>query len=98
MKQWRVFVTPTAEKLTKTLPFRARDFILKEFPGLVKKNPFAGSQLSGPLSRFRSFHFSSEGKPYRIAYSIDQNVSEIIVHYVGYRGNFYERLRRYVGR
>ncbi len=98
MKQWRVFITPTAEKLAKNLEPKAKHFILNEFPDIVRKNPLAGDKLSGPLSWLRSFHFSSEGKPYRIAYSVNLEESEIVVHYMGYRGKFYEKLRRHFGR
>ena len=37
MKQWRVFITPTAEKLIKTLPPRARYFTLNESPAWSKR-------------------------------------------------------------
>ena len=53
-----------------------------------------GILLSPPLEWLRSFHFSFEGKPYRIAYSLDFKARKIYIHYADYRGGFYERLKR----
>lgn len=94
MQKWRVFITPAAERVVKKLPQEARHFVLEEFSTLVKKNPFIGEQLSGPLSWLRSFHFSVKGKPYRVAYEIKERELRAIIHYADYRGGFYERLRR----
>ena len=94
MRKWRVFITPAAERVVKKLPYDANVFVLKEFPRLLKENPFIGEQLSGPLSWLRSFHFSVNGKPYRSAYEVKEKESRVIIHYAGYRGGFYERLRR----
>lgn len=94
MKNWRVFITPIAEHSAKKLTKEVRQFVLEEFPKLVKNNPFIGDQLSGPLNWLRSFHFSIEGKPYRVVYGLDIKTSRIVIHYAGYRGGFYEKLRR----
>ena len=93
---WRVFITPAAERIIKKLPKEAAIFILEEFPSLIKKDVLAGSPLSGPLSQLRSFHFSIAGKPYRIAYETDTKNKKVIIHYAGYRGDLYERLRRLI--
>lgn len=94
MKGWRVFITSAAEKAVKRLPLEVQNFVLIEFPEIIRKNPFAGERLSGPLNWLRSFHFSINSKPYRIAYSVDSKTSKIFIHYAGHRGSFYERLRR----
>ena len=89
-------MTPAAERTIKKLPKNGSVFVLEEFPMIAKANPFIGQQLSGSLSWLRSFHFAVEGKPYRIAYSVNQKREEIIIHYAGYRGGFYERLRKHM--
>ena len=96
MKTWRVFVTPAADRVIWKLPKECSKFVLEKFPPAVRANPFIGKQLIGPLAWLRSFHFSIQGKPYRIAYCIDSARSEIIIHYAGYRGGFYERLRKHL--
>lgn len=94
MKNWRVFITPAAERSAKKLPKEISRFVLEEFPNLVGRNPFVGDQLSGPLDWLRSFHFSSRMGPYRIAYSLDSKTNKIIIHYAGYRSGFYEKLKQ----
>jgi len=94
MKKWRVFITPAAERAVKRLPQKVRDFVLNDFLTQVKENPFIGGQLSGPLSWLRSFHFSIGGRPHRIAYELKRKELKAIIHYVDYRGGFYERLLR----
>ncbi len=94
MTDWRVFITPAAERAARKLPSPARTFILEEFPHRVAADPLIGEPLTAPLAWLRSFHFSSESKPYRIAYAIESSRSRIVIHYAGYRGGFYERLRK----
>lgn len=98
MSKWRVFITPAADRAVKILPQKVQDFVLKNFSVQAKENPFIGEQLSGPLSWLRSFHFSIGGKPYRIAYELKQKEQKVVIHYADYRGGFYERLRRLLGR
>lgn len=98
MNGWRVLITPSAERAIRKLPKKCGEFVFEAFPKVAKENPLAGQQLSGPLSWLRSFHFSVEGKPYRVAYSLDSRKREIIIHYGGYRGGFYERLRKHLQR
>lgn len=97
MAAWRVFITPAAERALKKLPPALQEFVRADFPAIVKKNPMVGEALSGPLSWLRSFHFRVTGKPYRVAYNLDAKNSKIIIHYAGYRADFYERLRRILG-
>ena len=94
MRRWRVFITPAAERVAKKLPRQVQNFISEEFPKLVKDNPLIGGELSGPLVWLRSFHFSVDSRPYRIVYELKEKDSKIVIHYAGYRGGFYERLRR----
>lgn len=96
-ESWRVFITPAAERALKKLPNSVRYFVENKVPSLLKLNPFVGDQLSGPLSWLRSFHFAVSGKPYRVAYSVDAKSRKVIIHFVGYRGGFYERIRRLLG-
>lgn len=69
-----------------------------EFPRIVREDPFVGEPLTGPLAWLRSFHFSIGGQPYRIAYSVDGPTAKILIHFVGHRSAFYERLRKKLGR
>ena len=93
MEAWRVFITPAADRVVKKLPAEARKFVENEFPSLIRQNPLAGFALASPLDWLRSFHFSADGKPYRIAYAIDTKTHKIYIHYADYRGHFYKNLR-----
>lgn len=94
MADWRVFITSAAERAARELPVVAHTFVLEAFPRQVAADPMIGEPLTGPLVWLRSFHFTSEGKPYRIAYAAESAESRIVIHYAGYRGGFYERLRK----
>lgn len=94
MADWRVFIAPAAERAARKLPAPARAFVLEAFPRQVAADPLIGEPLTGPLAWLRSFHFSSAGKPYRIAYAVESAAARIVIHYAGYRGGFYERLRK----
>lgn len=94
MKTWRVFITPAAERVAKKLPPKVQNFIFYGFPDQVRMDPLIGQQLSGPLDWLRSFHFSMDGQPYRIAYGIEPKIRKVTIHYADYRNHFYERLRR----
>lgn len=92
-----VFITPAAERACKKLPRKVADFVFQELVGILRENPFAGKPLAPPLTPLRSFHFSREGQPYRAAYEVKEASQKAIIHFVGYRGNFYARLRRLLG-
>ncbi|KKW17010.1 MAG: hypothetical protein UY56_C0005G0035 [Parcubacteria group bacterium GW2011_GWA1_50_14] len=96
MKDWRVFITPAAERALKKLPQEVRQFVLEGFSEKIRANPFLGDQLSGPLAWLRSFHFSSKGKPYRVVYNVESETSRVIIYYAGHRAEFYERLRKHL--
>ena len=89
-----VFLTPAAERSCKKLPREVADFVFQELAGILGDDPLIGKPLSPPLAPLRSFHFSRSGQPYRAAYEIHGVSQKVIIHFIGYRGNFYERLRR----
>jgi len=60
----------------------------------LRENPFAGEKLSGSLHFLYSLHFSSGGVQYRSVYTIKEREKQIIIHYVGSRENFYEKVKR----
>jgi|SRR3989344_5994726 len=88
-----VFITPAAERSCKILPREVKDFVFQELALLLGKNPLAGEALVPPLEPLRSFHFTKDGQKYRVAYTVDERTKKIIVHFVGHRSGFYERLR-----
>ena len=94
MESWRVFITPAAERSVKKLLSRVSSFVSDEFPRIVKENPFCGEPLTSQLAWLRSYHFNVSGSPYRIAYELKEKERKIVIHYVDYRGGFYDRLRR----
>ena len=55
----------------------------------LKKNPFAGHDLHGELSGFRSYRI----KRYRIIYKISEELNTIEVYYIGHRRDIYEKFR-----
>ncbi len=61
---------------------------------VLEINPHAGEKLHGPLSFLFSFHVAFRAVHYRVAYSIDEKQQLVIIHLVGPRENFYDRLRR----
>lgn len=94
MSGFRVYCTSAAERSCKKLPPHARDFVFKELPRILVENPLSGELLVPPLYPLRSFHFSSGGQPYRAVYAIESPTKKIIIHFVGHRHGFYERIRR----
>ena len=94
MEPWRVFLTTSAERVLKKLPPGVSSFVSDEFPPIVKQNPLCGGSLTGPLAWLRSYHFNVGGSPYRVAYEMKEKERKIVIHYVDYRGGFYDRLRR----
>lgn len=93
MSSFRVYLTSAAERSCKKLPPHARDFVFKKLPGILAVNPLAGEALVLPLKPLRSFHFSSDGQPYRAVYGIEVSLKKIVIHFVGHRRRFYERIR-----
>lgn len=90
---YRRVITSSAKKTLKRLSKQAQQVLLRETEMLIE-HPLMGEKLHGTLSFLFSFHFKYEGVHYRVAYSVDHNEGLIIVHLVGPRENFYDRLLR----
>ncbi|OGQ83966.1 MAG: hypothetical protein A2289_17680 [Deltaproteobacteria bacterium RIFOXYA12_FULL_58_15] len=60
----------------------------------VTAAPNAAPQLSGLPLPIRSHHFSQQGKQWRIAYTVDDAATKVVVVLLGVRENFYDRLKR----
>ncbi len=93
---FQIVITPSAKRTAKKLPKQIREEIIKQSQEL-KENPYLGEKLSGSLHFLYSFHIKFKGVEYRLAYTID-NIDKsqklIIVHLIGPRENFYEKLKR----
>lgn len=90
---YRQVITPAAKKSLKRLAKPAQHELLNASVVLTK-DPYLGEKLHGSLSLLRSFHFKFQNVHYRMAYSIDIEHQLIVIHLVGPRENFYDRLRR----
>jgi len=66
------------------------------FPQL-KAEPRAGEPLKGDLRGLGAYHFSHQGRQYRIAYRILDAEQIVLLVMIGTRGEFYEALRRRLG-
>jgi mRNA-degrading endonuclease RelE of RelBE toxin-antitoxin system len=90
---FRRVITSSAKKTLTRLSKQAQHTLLSETELLIS-NPYAGERLHGALSFLYSFHFKFENVQYRVAYSVDHERALIIIHLVGPRENFYDRLLR----
>ncbi|MBI4253297.1 type II toxin-antitoxin system RelE/ParE family toxin [Candidatus Uhrbacteria bacterium] len=90
---FRRVITSSAKKTLKRLSVQAQHALLEETEILIE-DPFAGERLHGALSFLYSFHFKFENVHYRVAYSVDRDQKLIMIHLVGPRENFYDRLLR----
>lgn len=90
---FQIVITPSAKRAAKNLQQVAREEILKQSQKL-KENPYLGEKLSGSLHFLYSFHIKFKGVEYRLAYTIDKSQKLIVVHLIGPRENFYEKLKR----
>lgn len=86
-------ITPSGKRSLKRLSSDAQQELLHATKILIH-NPLAGEKLHGSLSFLFSFHWKFQNVHYRVAYSVDSERRLIIIHLVGPRENFYERLRR----
>lgn len=91
-----IVITRTAKKSAKKLPNAVRKEIVKQSQQL-KESPYLGEKLAGSLHFLYSFHFTVEGIHYRFAYTVDTKKQQIVVHLIGPREGFYQRLRRLLG-
>ena len=92
-----VFITPAGERSYKKLPTRVVRFVERDLIALLEKNPHRGEPLALPLQPLRSFHFSQNGQPYRVAYALNESERKVFIYFIGHRRDFYERLRRLLG-
>lgn len=74
-----------------------RETIEAELAALLT-NPYAGERLSGPLDFLYSYHFTVFGQPLRAAYTVNATDKAVTLHYIGPRGEFYQRLRHLFGK
>jgi len=90
---FRVEITPSAKKLIKKFSLELREKVMTE-AYKITENLYQHEKLSGPLSKFYSWHFSFKGIEYRIAYQVFKNENRIVLILVGTRENFYEKLKK----
>jgi mRNA-degrading endonuclease RelE of RelBE toxin-antitoxin system len=90
---YRIYITPSARKEAKKLPKHVREAAVQT-TRVLENDPYAGERLTGSLHMLYSLHFSNGGSQYRIAYSVDQERSLVMVHLIHARENFYEKLKR----
>jgi mRNA-degrading endonuclease RelE of RelBE toxin-antitoxin system len=93
---FEIVITRAAKKLGKKLPKAVKEEVVKQSQQL-KENPYLGERLSGSLHFLYSFHLTVEGVHYRFAYSIDTAKQHIMVHLIGSREGFYQKLKRLLG-
>lgn len=94
---YRIVITPSAKKSARKLPKNVREEIITQSQKL-KENPYyLGEKLSSSLHFLYSFHIKFNNVEYRLAYTINESRKLIIVHLVGPRENFYEKLKRLFG-
>lgn len=86
-------ITPSAKKSLRRLAKDAQVELLNATT-VLDNNPHAGEKLHGSLNFLFSFHFKYHNVHYRVAYSIKPESQLIIIHLVGPRENFYDRLKR----
>jgi len=93
---FEIVITRTAKKSVKKLSRAVKEEIVQQSQKL-KENPYIGEKLSGSLHFLYSFHLTAEGIHYRLAYTVDVEKQQIVVHLIGPREGFYQRLRRLLG-
>ncbi len=96
MENYRIFISAPAQQVLKKFPKQTQREIEKEV-FVLSENPFLGERLTGPLNFLYSYHFTISGKYFRAAYAINSKEKKVTLHYVGPRGEFYERLGRLFG-
>lgn len=92
-ERYRVYITPSARKEARKLPFQVRRAAVDETQ-VLERDPFSGERLSGSFHMLYSIHFTSGQSQYRIAYTLDHPRRLVIVHLIHSRENFYEKLKR----
>ena len=59
-------------------------------------DPFQGVPLTGPLRGYWKYRVFLFGVWYRVAYTLDARMKEVLIIAIGPRGGFYERMRQRV--
>ena len=90
---FRVEITPSDKKLIKKFSLKLREKVVTEAYEITE-NLYQHEKLSGPLSKFYSWHFYFKGIEYQIAYRVFNNENRIVIVLVGTRENFYEKLKK----
>ena len=91
MKAWRLRFTPEASRLVSSLHSEIKKQI-KQALNELRKKPYAGKDLQGELSGFKTQRL----KQYRIITDVAENQKSIQVYYVGRRRDVYEQFRRLI--
>jgi mRNA-degrading endonuclease RelE of RelBE toxin-antitoxin system len=90
---YRIFITPTGQRSLKKLSKSLQKALL-ELALSLKEKPLSGEKLKGSLTFLRSLHTRIKNTDYRIAYEIIEAKSEIVIHYLASRENFYKQLEK----
>ena len=90
---YELFIASSAKKSIKKSSYKLREKIFNE-ASVLNLNPYLGKKLTGKLSFLYSLHFNYQGSSFRIAYQLDNQSRRIIIHLVGSREGFYQRLGR----
>ena len=91
---YRSYFTEDALENIKRLPKAVRNSLKEQFKKKIHVNPFECSEpLSGPLEKFRSFHYGD----YRVVYQVFENFKSVAVAGVGkkdrhHQSGLYKRL------
>lgn len=85
---------PQVKKDIKKIDIPLREKIKKEFIPEILENPEIGVSLTGDLNGIQSYHFTSAGQHYRIAYIVNENDKIVFIQMVAKRGDFYTLLKR----
>jgi mRNA-degrading endonuclease RelE of RelBE toxin-antitoxin system len=90
---YKVVVTSSAKRAAKKLPVSIRREAIKRSLEL-SANPYTGEKLTSSLRFLFSLHFKYKNVQYRIAYTVNIKQKLIIVHLIGPRENFYNKLKK----
>ena len=89
MKKWKIRFTPESSRLLSKLHPDNKGQVKQALTEL-RQGPFAGKDLQGELSGFKSLRL----KQYRIIYNINEEKNFIQIYHIGQRRDIYEQFRR----
>jgi addiction module RelE/StbE family toxin len=96
MTQFKIELHRTVKNDLKKITLQAAREIVNKIFIEIKRNPFSGIPLAGPLSEYWKFSFHFRGINYRIVYKIYNQENIIFIIAVGKRSEFYKRFLRRV--